>query len=168
MKKITVLLTVLLAAFTLSAQELKFGHVNSQELMSTLPEMEKVMTQLEEIQTTNNELLTKMQQELQSEAIKFEQAMDTMPQSVQAYKQQELQQMQANIQQFYQEAQASMQKKQQELTQPVMDKVKNAIDAVAAEQKFIYVFDLSGGAILYHSTQSVDIKPLVRKKLGLE
>ncbi len=168
MKKTIVLMVAMIAALSISAQDLKFGHVNSQELMANLPDMEKVMGQLEEIQTSNNELLTKMQQELQGEAAKFEQGADTMPQSVLAYKQQELQQMQASIQKFYQEAQVQMQQKQQELTQPVMDKVKKAIDEVAAEQGLIYVFDLSGGAILYHSTQSTDIKPLVRKKLGLE
>ncbi len=168
MKKSIVLVIALCAVFVMSAQNFKFGHINSQELMGNLPAMEAVMSQLETLQTNNNELLKNMQAELEKEAMKYQAAADTMPESVRAYKEQELQQMQANIQKFYQDAQTSMQKKQGELTQPVMDKVKKAIDDVAAEQGFIYVFDLSGGAVLYHSTQSVDIKPLVRKKLGLE
>ena len=168
MKKTLVLIIAIFATLTLGAQDLKFGHVNSQELMQNLPAMDKVMTQLEEIQTNNNELLKNMQTELEKEAMKYQASADTMAQSVRAYKEQELQQMQANIQKFYQDAQTSMQKKQSELTKPVMDAVKKAIDEVAAEQGFIYVFDLAGGAVLYHSTQSVDIKPLVRKKLGLE
>lgn len=168
MKKSIVLVVTLLAALAVSAQTYKFGHVNSQELMTTLPEMEVVMNTLEEQQTSNNELLTKMQAELQSEAAKYQESADSLPQSVRTYKEQQLQSMQEGIQKFYQDAQAEMQAKQQELTQPVMDKVKKAIDDVAAEQGFIYVFDLSGGAVLYHSSESVDIKPLVRKKLGLE
>lgn len=168
MKKSIVLVVALLAAFAVSAQTYKFGHVNSQELMSTLPEMDAVMGQLEELQTSNNELLTKMQQELQAEALKYQESIDSLPQSVRTYKEQQLQSMQEGIQKFYQDAQVEMQQKQQQMTQPIMDKVKKAIDDVAAEQGFIYVFDLSGGAVLYHSSESVDIKPLVRKKLGLE
>jgi len=168
MKKSIVLVVALLSVFAVSAQTYKFGHVNSQELMGTLPEMEAVMSKLEDLQTSNNELLTKMQNELQAEAVKYQAAADTLPQSVRTYKEQQLQSMQEGIQKFYQDAQVEMQQKQQQLTQPVMDKVKKAIDDVAAEQGFIYVFDLSGGAVLYHSSESVDIKPLVRKKLGLE
>lgn len=168
MKKSIVLVIALLSVLSVSAQTLKFGHVNSQELMTTLPDMEVVMSTLEDLQTTNNELLTQMQSELQTEGQKYQEVADSLPQSVRAYKEQQLQSMQENIQNFYQEAQVSMQQKQQELTKPVMDKVKKAIDEVAAEQGFIYVFDLSGGAVLYHSAESVDIKPLVRKKLGLE
>lgn len=168
MKKSIVLVIALLSVLSVSAQTLKFGHVNSQELMGTLPAMEAVMSALEDLQTSNNELLTNMQQELQAEAAKYQEVADSLPQSVRAYKEQQLQSMQENIQKFYQEAQTSMQQKQQELSQPVMDQVKKAIDEVSAEGGFIYVFDLSGGAILYHSSESIDIKPLVRKKLGLE
>lgn len=168
MKKSLFVIVALLATLSLSAQTLKFGHVNSQELMSTLPEMETVMSQLEALQTTNNELLTKMQGELQTEAVKYQEQAQTMAESVRAYKEQELQQMQENIQKFYQSAQTSMQQKQQELTAPVMDKVRATINEVAKEQGLIYVFDLSTGSVLYHSTESIDIKPLVRKKLGLE
>ncbi len=168
MKKSLVLIVALFSVLTLSAQTLKFGHVNSQELMSTLPDVDKVYSQLEEMQTSNNELLTNMQNELQDAATKYQAAMDTLPASVREYKEQQLQSMQENIQKFYQEAQTSMQQKQKELMQPVMDKVQKAIDEVAAEQGLVYVFDLSGGAVLYHSSQSMDIKALVRKKLGLE
>ena len=168
MKKTVVLIFAIFATLSLGAQTLKFGHINSQELMQNLPAMDKVMNQLEELQTSNNELLKNMQTELEKEATKYQSAADTMPQAMREYKEQELQQMQANIQKFYQDAQQTMQQKQAELTQPIMDAVKKAIDEVAAEQGLIYVFDLAGGSVLYHSTQSIDIKPLVRKKLGLE
>ena len=37
-----------------------------------------------------------------------------------------------------------------------------------AENGFIYVFDMRMGAILYNSDQSVDLMPLVLKKLGVK
>ncbi len=169
MKKTIVLIAFLFSMFAAFAQTYKFGHVNSQELMTTLPEMDAAMGKLEELQTSNNELLTKMQEELRVEVEKYQNANpDSLTQAQRTYKEQQLQSMQEGIQKFYQDAQIEMQSKQQELTQPVMDKVRKAIDEVAKEQGFIYVFDLTGGAVLYHSAESVDIKPFVRKKLGLE
>ncbi len=61
-----------------------------------------------------------------------------------------------------------MQKKQQEMLQPIIDKANNAIKEVARENGFIYIFDIAGGTILYYSEKSVDILPLVKKKLGIE
>ena len=61
-----------------------------------------------------------------------------------------------------------MSAKEGELLQPIIEKAKKAIDDVAAENGFLYVFDMSMGAILYNSDQSVDLMPLVLKKLGVK
>jgi outer membrane protein len=168
MKKVTLLLVAVFAMMSISAQSQKFGHVDSQKLMQSMPAMDSVMSDLEDIQTSNNELLKSMQDEMQKQLAAYQEGGENLLPAVKAAKEQELQQMQENIQTFYQQAQVTMQTKQQELTKPVMDKAKQAIEDVAKEQGLIYVFDLSGGTLLYHSIQSVDILPLVRKKLGMD
>ena len=75
---------------------------------------------------------------------------------------------QQRLQAFQQTAQKDLSNKEGELLQPIIDKAKKAIDEVAAENNFTYVFDMSMGAILYHSEQSVDMLPLVLKKLGIK
>ena len=44
---------------------------------------------------------------------------------------------------------------------------QNAINEVAKEQKYTYIFDISLGSIVY-GEESRDIMPLVKSKLGIE
>jgi len=52
--------------------------------------------------------------------------------------------------------------------QPIYEKANNAIQEVAKENKFTYVFDLAARSIIYFSEDSENVLPLVKKKLGIE
>ena len=51
---------------------------------------------------------------------------------------------------------------------PVIDKVRKAINDVAAENNYTYIFDLSAQSIIYQSPKSNDITVQVKKKLALK
>lgn len=72
------------------------------------------------------------------------------------------------IQKFEEIAMNEFKKAQDELLQPIMDKAHKAIQDVAKENSFTYIFDMNSGAILYASETSEDILPLVKKKLGIQ
>lgn len=164
---LTGLLLCLIIAINGQSKALKFGHINSQELIQKMPEMDAAISKLEELQTSNNERLKLMQGELQSQANAFQKVRATLPEADRVKREKELEQMSQNIQSFYQTAQEDMQKKQQELTQPVIDKARKAVEDVGSEQGFMYIFDVSKGEVLYMGSQSVDVLPLVLKKLGI-
>jgi len=67
---------------------------------------------------------------------------------------------------FEQESQQKILAKSEELLGPIRDKVQKAIDDVAKEHNFAYVFDNSSGFILY-ADESVNITPKVKTKLGV-
>jgi outer membrane protein len=50
--------------------------------------------------------------------------------------------------------------------QPILDKVNEAIQSVAKEQGFHYIFDANSGVILY-ADESTDVTNLVKAKLGI-
>ena len=129
--------------------------------------MDDAISKLEELQTSNDERLKLMHGELQSQANAFQKVRATLPEADRVKREKELEQMSQNIQSFYQTAQEDMQKKQQELTQPVIDKARKAVEDVGSEQGFMYIFDVSKGEVLYMGSQSVDVLPLVLKKLGI-
>jgi outer membrane protein len=52
--------------------------------------------------------------------------------------------------------------------QPIFEKADSAIAEVAKENNLVYVFDISSRVVLYQSNQSVDVLPLVKKKMGIE
>ena len=59
-----------------------------------------------------------------------------------------------------------MQEKEQELLEPILSKARKAIDEVALEGEFTYIFDKSQGSLLY-ANESENILNLVKKKLKL-
>ena len=74
--------------------------------------------------------------------------------------------LEQRIQAFQQNAQQSLQKKEQELLEPILSKARSAIEEVAVEGNFTYIFDKSVGSILY-AKESENVLSLVKKKLKL-
>ena len=152
----------------LSAQTLKFGHIDFQQLLSVMPEREAAKTALEKVQSDLESKLQTMQKEYGEkgkEYVALAQAKDANEALVKA-KQDEVQSLQERIQAFQQTAQESLQKEESKLFQPVIEKARKAITEVAKEQGLLYVFEANG--VLYHSEQSIDLAPLVKAKLGLK
>ncbi|MEO8760699.1 MAG: OmpH family outer membrane protein, partial [Bacteroidia bacterium] len=79
-------------------------------------------------------------------------------------KEEELTQLNQRIEDFRTQAQQDYQKKSADLSKPIYEKAKKAVDAVAKENGFKYVFDTSTGIVLFHEP-SDDIFALVKKKL---
>jgi outer membrane protein len=162
------LLALPLAVMNVHGQtKFKFGHIDSQALLQKMPEMDKAMSAMEDLQTNNNEKLKMMQGELQKLNSKYANESKTLDAITRQSREKELQMMNQNIQNFYQTAQQDLQQKQTELTQPIVDKARKAVEEVGKENNFTYIFDLAQGEVLYMGDQSIDIMPLVLKKLGI-
>ena len=88
MKKL-VLMLMLMAPVAVFAQ--KFGKVNTQSIMQSLPELSKVNGELEATAKQYENELKSMQEELQRQSEAYEKAKSTMNQTAQEQKEQELQ-----------------------------------------------------------------------------
>ena len=153
---------------SLSAQTLKFGHIDFEQLLAAMPEREAAKGALEKVQTSLEAQLAAMQKEYQEkgkEYVALAQAKDAN-EAVLKVKQEEVQSIQERMQTFNQTAQESLQKEQNKLFQPVIEKARKAITDVAKEQGLIYVFEVNG--VLYHSEQSVDLLAFVKTKLAIK
>ena len=93
---------------------------------------------------------------------------DNLTPLVKQTKEQELNEFQSRIQAFTTNAEKELQQQNAQLIQPIIMKAEKAIKDVAKENGFMYIFDLSRGSVIYFSEQSIDILPMVKKKLGLE
>jgi Outer membrane protein len=166
LKKIIVL--VLCVAPIMAFAQNKFGHVNSQDVYNAMPEKATVEKTLQDLATNYENEINKMRDEYNKRVKEFVDKKDSMPQSILQARQSEIVEMEQRISTLNQTAQTDLQKKQQELVQPIVDKIKKAINDVGLENGFLYIFDLQVPAILYHSDQSVDVLPLVKKKLNIK
>lgn len=165
LKKIIVLV-LCLAPIMAFAQ--KFGHVNTQDVYAAMPEKTSIEKTLQDLASNYENELNKMRDEYQKRVKEFVDKKDSMPPSILQARQSEIVEMEQRINNLNQTAQTDMQKKQQELIQPVIDKIRKAINDVGLENGFLYIFDLQSGSIVYHSDQSIDVLPLVKKKLNLK
>lgn len=156
-------------SLSISAQEIKFGHINSVEILSLMPEQESINKKLNDLNSQWNLELTKLRDEYYAKIKEYQEKLGTnMPESIKAARQSEIAELEKRIATLQQTANSDLQKKQQELFAPVIEKVKKAINEVGAENDYLYIFDLSTQGIIYQSPKSNDITSLVKKKLNLK
>lgn len=153
---------------TIGVNAQKFGYVNSSLLLSELPTMKAADSELETYQKqlmSSGESMVKAF-EAKYQAIAQEVAEGLLSKVQQQTKENELAQDQQKIQAYEVEVQQKIVAKREELIQPILDKVKVAIEAVGNENGYTMIFDSSAGTIL-HANESDDVMQLVKTKLGL-
>jgi len=152
---------------SISAQNLKFGHINSQELLMAMPERDSAEVKLKKYGKDLQDQIETLQVEFNKKYQDYLQKKATFTDAIREMKEKELSDLQQRSQEFEQTAQQDYQKQQAELMKPIVDKANAAISKVAKANGFIYVFDVSTGSVAYFSDQSVDVLPLVKKELGI-
>ncbi|MGD9976734.1 MAG: OmpH family outer membrane protein [Bacteroidales bacterium] len=158
---------LLVAGFNANAQNFKFGHINSQELLSSMPDKDSAEVKLKKYTETLQSQIEELQVEFNKKYQDYLQKRSTFSDAIREMKEKELSEMQQRAQEFQQTAEQDYQRYQSEIMKPVIDKADAAIKKVAKGNSFTYIFDTSSGILLYFSEQSVDILPLVKKELGI-
>ncbi|MAM04735.1 MAG: hypothetical protein CMD06_02110 [Flavobacteriales bacterium] len=163
-KNIFIILLSFITLF-LNAQN-KFGYIDSQELLILMPERDAAEKEVQEFAKTLEGQLSSMTAEYQQRVEDYQKNESTYTDLVKQDKIAEITGLEQRIQTFQQNAQQSLQIKEQELLEPILTKARNAIEEVAQEGNYTYIFDKSIGSILY-AKESENVLPLVKKKLGL-
>ena len=158
---------ILFACMPAISQDLKFGHINSQELLTAMPESDSAQATIEKLAGDYEQQIEEMRVELNKKYDNYLTNRDSYTDLIRQTKEADITEMQQRIANFEQVAQQDLQQQQQQLIQPVLEKANNAIKEVAEENGFVYIFDISRGNPVYFSEKSIDIQPLVRTKLGI-
>ena len=166
--KICVLGILLFSAGFAGAQTPKFGHIDLQALIQSMPERATAEKQYAAFQKELEDALGIMQKEAQTKYVEYLSKRDSLSETVRKMKEDDLNAMNERIQTYQQNAQQQLQAKQTEVLKPVFEKADKAVKEVGTEKGLIYVFDMSARTILYNSKESLDILPLVKTKLGIK
>src|SRR5665647_861842 len=160
---------VALAGQSAMAQNFKFGHINSNELIQSMPEYDSATVKLEKFRKELLNALDLMSVEFNTKNDSYQKESKNLSDIVKQTKEQELFDMQKRIQDFQTNAQQQLQNKQTEVFQPIYVKVDKAIKDIGKENGFLYVFDVAKGALLYFDeAKSINVLSLVKTKLGLK
>ncbi len=160
MKKL-ILMLMLMAPLATFAQ--KFGKVNTNTIMQALPEISKINGELEATAKQYENELKAMQDELQRQAEAYDKGKSTMNATAQKSKEQELQQLYQKYQQTQMDNQKALQKAQQDKMQPIVNKVRSAIENVGKAGGYTYIFE--EGVAIYTGTNVEDVTSKVQAEL---
>jgi outer membrane protein len=151
------------------AQSVKFGHINSEELIRSMPEFDSATVKLTKAQKELTNALEIMQVEFNNKYEAYNKEAKNLTDIVKQTKEQELADMNKRITDFQSGAQSTLTEQQAGLFQPIIAKADKAIKDVGKEGGFIYVFDIAKGPLAYFDeTKSTNVMALVKTKLGLK
>jgi outer membrane protein len=169
MKKILII-TALFVITAASAFAQRFAYVDTKYILEKMPEYTKAQTALDnqaaqwqkEIDT-KNDLLKKMYSKYEAEAFLLTDDLKKQREDEIIKAENEVQELQK--QRFGYNGDLFL--KRQELIQPIQDKVFDAVQTLAEQRTYDFIFDkASGGATLLYTNPKYDMSEEVLKKLG--
>ena len=165
--KLTLVVALVLSSTSLFAQ--KLARINSQELISLMPETTQMQTDLQTYAAELNAQIEEVQVELTNKFNDYQKKQAKMKDLERQVAEKELNEMGARLEQYRQVASEDFNKKQQELFAPIQEKAMAAIDKVAKAGGYAVVIDLAAGSMIYiDEAQVTDLLPLVKTELGIK
>jgi outer membrane protein len=158
-------LAFMLVGLTSMVQAQKFGYVNSAAILAEMPEVKQAESNLEALQQQLQKKGEGMVKALQDDFLALQQEVQagSLAPKVQAEKEKKLQEEEQKIAAFEQDMRKQVQEKREELLTPIYEKVNTAIQDVAKENGYQFIFDQ--GVLLY-AEEGQDVSELVKAKLG--
>ncbi len=160
------LLIFLLGTALVAQQPAKFGHIDTNSLLEMMPGRDSASVELERYARELESTFVAMQNEFQTKYSDYLEKQATFSELIRQSRERELISLQERIQDFQESAQQDLMDQENRLLRPIIEKARNAIDEVAKENEFTYIFDTSMGFLLYYDAGE-DIMPKVKEKLGL-
>lgn len=166
--KLRYILSVVMMCLVFLASAQKFGHLNSNELLLTIPDIKHADDQLAAYQKSlEGDYIVKVQafeaeyKQLVERANSGEIAEMKLQQE-----QADLARKQETLKNLETEGQQKILAKREELYAPIFKKVEDAVKAIGKENQYTMIFDTSMGFIL-HGDDSEDVTAKVKAKLGI-
>ena len=159
-------LAILFSSFSLNAQ--KFGYVDSQSIIQAMPNVKEANASIEifgnQLQKKGKAMVEALQKKYQ-ELQKLQESGGIAPVELEK-RAQVLKQEEQKIAEFEQTSQQKIYEKSESILKPIREQLQKAIQDVATEGGYSYIFDYSQGFVLY-ADSSTDISAKVKAKLGI-
>lgn len=169
MKQIALLVIALVAFLPLQAQ--KYAVVNTDYVLKSLPDYSAAQQRLDRYVTDWTAELAEKQGELESMRSEYEQESYLLPDNLKKRRQEEIKAKEKEIRDLQQlrfGAGGDLDKRRAELLRPVQDRVYTAIERIAQEKNYAFVFDKAGSATVLFASKKYDISDDVLELLGVK
>jgi outer membrane protein len=168
--KTLLLATVLMVIGNAANAQLKIAYIYADSLVIMMPEAKKADSAVQVEAAKWEAYLAKAEEKVKEAYDTVMRMVDARVSTNDAFYQMEVSNYEAQSKKYQedqQRAQNSIALKRQTVYEPIINKIKETITAVAKEKGYTYVLDASSGGILY-SPPSDNLMNDVKKKLGLK
>jgi len=151
---------------TLQAQS--FGYVNSQELLAGMEEVKAAESNLVGFRDQKQKLLQMEIEKFQQELATLEQrnaAGELTPKQIEE-EQVRMQTEQQRIGKMETDMGQEIATRREKEFQPIFDKVNEAIEKIAKEKSYQYVFDAAAGGVILYADEKMDLTAEVKAALA--
>lgn len=168
MKNIKTLVIAIVLLFTTTGifAQAQVAHINSEELVATMPETKAMQNEMKVIGQNYDTEYKAQANALQAKLQQYQQEAATKSNEENEKRSQEVGEIQQKLQLYLRTAQEELQKKEFDMLKPIIEKAQKAIQDVAKEKGIKYVLDSSPGKGLI-VFDGEDLLPAVKSKLGI-
>ncbi|MBI3133911.1 MAG: OmpH family outer membrane protein [Bacteroidetes bacterium] len=170
MKRLVAFFIGLIACSQLAVAQ-KYGYVDTQYILENIPEYTEAQEQLnklsEQWQTEIEEkfaLVEKKHREYETEAI-------LLPDEIKKQRQKEIDELRLSAMELQKQrfgVGGDLFKKREELIKPIQDRIFEAIQQVAVERQYSFIFDKANQSNLLYADPKFDISDAVLQKMGIK
>jgi outer membrane protein len=141
------------------------AHINTQELIEAMPEMQSARAEIEKLAKSYENDIQTMATELQNKVKQYDSEAQSKTEEENRKRIEEVQGMEQSIRQFQGQAQQDIAQKENELLEPILKKAKDAVVKVAKALGYTYVLDTTPGSGVILA-DGKDLMTDVKKELG--
>ncbi|MCL6100563.1 MAG: OmpH family outer membrane protein [Bacteroidetes bacterium] len=169
MKKIGLVLPILLMILApiMKAQP-KIGYVDSDAIMKQLPDYQDTQKKLDAIIKEWQEELSKMERDWKTKYDDYDKRKLILSEQKRVDTEKELVQMENQISKYRQDkfgVKGELFQKQEDLMKPLQNRIFTAIQEVAKDGDYDFIFDRSGNILFLYAKEQYDVTNLVLEKL---
>jgi outer membrane protein len=169
MKTILTSIILLLAVSVLPATaQMKIGYFSSESVLKQMPDAQDAQKQLDQLVADWQSELTRMQDDWKKKLDEYDKRKLIMTDQRRSDSEKELRELDQKIVEFRTQKfgqSGELFQKQNEFMKPVQDRIFKAVQEVALEDGFVYVFDKSGDILLMYANQKYDLTVKVVDRL---
>lgn len=168
MKKTGLVLSVLILFASLTSAQPKIGYVDSDAIMKQLPDAQDTQKKLDAMIKEWQEELSKMEKDWKTKYEDYEKRKLILSEQKRVEIEKELVGLEDQISKYRQDkfgVRGELFQKQEELMKPIQNRIFTAIQEIAKENEYDFIFDRSGDIIFLYAKEEYDVTNLVLEKL---
>src|SRR5882757_1159881 len=162
---------VLLAFFGLNiAEAQKFGYIDSDFILSKMPEYKKAQDEIDQLSTAWEKEIADMQTKVDALYSSYNAEQVLLTEEMKATRMDEIKKKESELKEYNKKVfgfGGLFFLKKQELIRPLQDKVWDAVEKVSKSNRLAIVFDKSGELVMIYTDPRHDYTDFVLEELGL-